>query len=261
MQVLDMVGHELEHIAPRSRYISPLVQLLLTLRYYALGSFQTSIGDFAGVSQPSVCRVVHRVSEAIARQRPNFIKMPETEDEIRQANAAFFDIAKFPRVIGAIDCTHIKIQSPGGDHAEHYRNRKGWFSFNVQTVAAADLKIINIVARWPGACHDQTIFNSSVLQMRLERGDFGNNVIVGDSGYKNTRYLATPYLNIDASMQVKNLYNECQIRTRNVVERSYGVWKRRFPVLSLGIRVKLMRVPTIIVACAVLHNIAICYRL
>ena len=33
------------------------------------------------------------------------------------------------------------------------------------------------------------------------------------------------------------LFNESQIRTRNVVERSYGVWKRRFPVLANGLRV------------------------
>ncbi|CAI6370893.1 unnamed protein product, partial [Macrosiphum euphorbiae] len=41
------------------------------------------------------------------------------------------------------------------------------------------------------------------------------------------------------------------------VERSYGVWKRRFPVLSLGIRLDLSKVEAIIVATAVLHNIAI----
>lgn len=133
----------------------------------------------------------------------------------------------------------------------------GWFSINVQTVAAADLKIENIVARWPGSSHDQSIFNASFLLARLERGDFGRYIIVGDSGYKNTRYLATPYLHYDENDRAKNLYNESQIRTRNVVERSYGVWKRRFPVLSLGIRLALKRVQAVIVACGVLHNIAI----
>jgi len=46
----------------------------------------------------------------------------------------------------------------------------------------------------------------------------------------------------------ENLYNESQIRTRNVVERFFGVWKRRFPVMALGLRVKLMRVFPIITA-------------
>jgi hypothetical protein len=47
------------------------------------------------------------------------------------------------------------------------------------------------------------------------------------------------------------------IRTRNPVERSYGVWKRRFPILSNGINLNIAKVQRIIVATAVLHNIAI----
>lgn len=139
-------------------------------------------------------------------------------------------------------------------------NRKGWFSFNVQTVAGADLKINSIVARWPGSSHDQTIFNSSVLLGRLERGEFGHFIIVGDSGYKNSKYLATPFLNYADEDAARNLYNESQIRTRNVVERSYGVWKRRFPILSVGIRLHVARVEAVIVATAVLHNIAIDFK-
>ena len=96
-----------------------MTQLLIALRFYALGSMQISVADFAGVSVSSVCRILVRVSEAIARQRPNFVKMPESDAE-RQA--AFHAIASFPRVIGSIDCTHVKIQSPGGDQAEQYRN-------------------------------------------------------------------------------------------------------------------------------------------
>lgn len=232
-----------------------MTQLLIALRFYALGSMEVSIADFAGVSMASVSRIIFRVSDALARKRPEFVRMPETDQERQQCSASFFSIARFPRVIGAIDCTHVKIQSPGGEHAECYRNRKSWFSFNVQTVAGSDLKIQNIVARWPGATHDSTIFNASHLKMRFEHGDFGRYLLVGDSGYAASNYMAIPFLEVDSV--AKNLYNESQIHTRNVVERSYGVWKRRFPILSMGMRIKLERVEAVIVACAVLHNIAI----
>lgn len=169
--------------------------------------------------------------------------------------SAFYRIASFPRTIGAIDCTHVKIQSPGGENSEHFRNRKGFFSLKVQTVADADLKILNIIARWPGSTHDQRIFNNSHLKNQLANGHFGQFIILGDSGYQNTMYLATPVL--EPATQVEELYNESQIRTRNVVERSYGVLKRRFPVLSLGMRVQLPTVQDIIVSCATMHNICI----
>lgn len=217
---------------------------------------QISIADFAGVCISSVNRIQKRVSEAIARRADHHISMPRNEIEMREAAAGFFAIAKFPRTIGAIDCTHIKLQSPGGINAERYRNRKSWFSLNVQTVAASNLKIIDIVARWPGSTHDQTIFNSSSLKMRFESGEFGRYFIVGDSGYANSQFLPTPFLHLDGD-PAKNLYNESQIRTRNVVERSYGVLKRRFPILATGLRVALDRVEAIIIACAVLHNICI----
>lgn len=38
------------------------------------------------------------------------------------------------------------------------------------------------------------------------------------------------------------------------MERCFGVWKRRFPILSKGIRVCQDTAMAIIVACAVLHN-------
>lgn len=242
-------------ICSRPRYINPLSQLLIALRFLASGSMQIVVADFAGVCTSSVCRILRRTSEAIASRRAQFIRMPQTQEEIHAARTAFWQIASMPHVIGAIDCTHIKIQSPGGDRAENFRNRKGWFSLNVQTIASANLKIISIVARWPGASHDQMIFNNSVIKMRLERGDFGDSIILGDSGYRNTNYLATPFLRCNTPEE--QLFNESQIRTRNVVERKYGVWKRRFPVLSMGMRVQLPLVQDIIVACAILHNIAI----
>lgn len=47
------------------------------------------------------------------------------------------------------------------------------------------------------------------------------------------------------------------IQSRNVVERLFGVWKRRFPCLHYGMRLHLQKTLTVIVATAVLHNIAI----
>ena len=46
----------------------------------------------------------------------------------------------------------------GGEHAEEFRNRKGYFSLNTQVVCDHNMKIIDIVSRWPGSVHDATIF-------------------------------------------------------------------------------------------------------
>jgi hypothetical protein len=105
--------------------------------------------------------------------------MPQTEKERADAKSKCFNISRFPTCIGAIDCSHVKIQSPGGDNAEIFRNRKQYFSFSVQTIADAALKIMDIVARWPGASHDAHIFRNSAIMNSCEMGNYRNCVIVG----------------------------------------------------------------------------------
>lgn len=149
----------------------------------------------------------------------------------------------------------------GGEAAETFRNRKGYFSKNVQVVAGPSMEILDIVTRWAGSTHDQTIFNGSNLENRFEDDEFGNFHLLGDSGYECRRYLMTPLRHVNSVAE--NLYNASLIKTRNLVERTFGVWKRRFPILSLGIRVskeKLVKADYYVVACAVLHNIAVINR-
>jgi len=93
-----------------------------------------------------------------------------------------------------------------------------------------------------------------MVYTNLINGKWGNGLIVADSDYANSRNVVTPFINPQNA--IEQLYNESIIRTRNPVERSYGVLKRRYPVLSLGLRLKLKTTQVVIVACCVLHNIA-----
>lgn len=131
-------------------------------------------------------------------------------------------------------------------------------SLNVQAICDANTNIIDLVARWPGSAHDNHIFQNSAVRMRFENNEMGNLLLVGDSGYPVSKYLMPPLLNPRTAAE--NLYNESQIRTRNVIERTFGIWKRRFPVLSIGLRCKLPLAQQIIVATAILHNLAVAQR-
>lgn len=125
---------------------------------------------------------------------------------------------------------------------------------NIQTICDSSMKIQDIVARWPGSTHDVTIFNQSRVCQRLEVGEFGNGLIVADMGYDVRSYLIPPLR--ETRVQPEILFNESQIRTRNVVERSYGVWKRRFPILALCLRLSINHCEAVVVETAVLHNMA-----
>ncbi|KOB76768.1 Uncharacterized protein OBRU01_05136, partial [Operophtera brumata] len=79
-----------------------------------------------------------------------------------------------------------------GDNAELYRNRKDVFSINTQVVADADLKIRDIVARWPGSVHDSTIFSNSRVKFLMDSQQLGSCCLLGDRGYALKKYLLTP---------------------------------------------------------------------
>lgn len=87
-------------------------QLLICLRFYATGSFYITIGDFSNLHKSTICRIIKRVTQAIASLRPQFIKLP-CHAEISKTQEEFYEIARFPRVIAAMDCTHVRIISPG----------------------------------------------------------------------------------------------------------------------------------------------------
>ncbi|XP_018375209.1 PREDICTED: putative nuclease HARBI1 [Trachymyrmex cornetzi] len=163
--------------------------------------------------------------------------------------------------IWCIDCTHIRIANPGRNYGEVFRNRKGWFSLNVQVYffkLDPNEKILDIVVRHPGSTHDAVIFDRSGLRCRfeLERLD---GILLGDSGYVCRSYLLTPVLRPETDAEVR--YNTAHKKTRVTVKQLLGCWKHRFPCLYYGLRTKLSTSVSIICATAVLHNVCIKYNL
>ena len=135
-------------------------QVLIALRFYATGTFQRVTGNLFGVSAFSACTAIHKVSKAIAKQRAQFLSFPENLADTRRK---FYDVAHFPGVIGAIDCSHIRIICPNKENAMAFVNRKQFYSINVQAVCESDAFITNIVARWPGSTHDSSIFDNNKI--------------------------------------------------------------------------------------------------
>jgi hypothetical protein len=70
-------------------------------------------------------------SRALAALRPNYIKIPQNRNEINECKQKFFNIARFPNCIGAIDCSHDKIQSVGEENAEITMNQN--YKFKIFT--------------------------------------------------------------------------------------------------------------------------------
>lgn len=53
---------------------------------------------------------------------------------------------------GTIDCTHVRLVSTIINNVnEIFRNRKGYFSLNVQAVVGPRMEFLDIIPEWPGS--------------------------------------------------------------------------------------------------------------
>lgn len=242
--------------------LSAMDRILITLRYYATASYHRVSADCYGVSEASVCQIVPVVSDKIASLRSRFIRMP-TREELDDRKKEFFKIANMPSIIGAMDGTLVKIQEVGGQmNKTNFFCRKQFYAINVQIICDASAKVQDIVARWPGSNHDETVFLNSRIFERFLNGEFRSNgresLLLGDGGYASETFLAVPLRNNPNRQRTRaeNLYQKAHIASRNIVERFNGQWKKRFPCLWVGMRFRNVEtVQNVIVATAVLHNI------
>ena len=85
-------------------------------------------------------------------------------------------------------------------------------------------RFINVVAKWPGSAHDSFILANSSVPNYMERTE--NCMLLGDSGYPLKTWLITPKLNPTTQQEVR--FNHAHCKTRNPIERSFGLLKARF---------------------------------
>ena len=253
-----LIINEIESADNRNNPLPPELQVCAALRFLATNSFQTVIGDLSNVHQSTVSRRTNAVIRAFAHLRPQYIHFPQ-RNELVKNYTQFNEMAHrhapehdFPGVIGAIDCTHVMIRSPGGDSAEVYRNCHNVMSINVQIICVAKMNILDIVARWPGSVHDSRIFANSRICGRFENGDFVGHLL-GDAGYPAKAYLLTPFRM--PRTPAERLFNRKHKSLRNVIERVNGVQKKLFPCLGSVVQLKLKNTLPTIIAASVLYNI------
>ncbi|KAJ1166646.1 hypothetical protein NDU88_007045 [Pleurodeles waltl] len=89
----------------------PLVQVLSVLRFLASGSFQTTVAMASVMSQPMFSNVLTRVLSALLKHMRSYIVFPQVDD-LATVKDDFYALGHIPKIIGAIDGTHVAFAPP-----------------------------------------------------------------------------------------------------------------------------------------------------
>jgi len=223
-------------------------------RFFARGVFQDDGKDIIGISQPSFSRIIHNFAQVLCRMTGQYIRFPDSEADLAVIKQGFFQISGFPNIIGCADGSQFLIQAPSGDAEPLYINRKGLHSINVQIVCDHEMMIRDLVVKWPGSTHDSFIWQNSALRAKFVRNP-PNGWIIGDSGYPLEPWMLTPYGS--TSSRPQRDFNTAHKKTRQIMERTIGLWKGVFRRLDKTGGVMIYRpakVCRIIMAAGILHN-------
>ena len=131
--ITNLLFDDLVRDTDRNCALIPNVQVLIALWFLASGSFLQVIGDTFGVDEATISRVIQDVCMALSNKQYRFISWPSNQEKDVIKDELFYQMARFPGVIGYIDCMHIRIQAPHLNE-NYFVNRKRYHSINVQAI-------------------------------------------------------------------------------------------------------------------------------
>lgn len=242
------------------------IQFCSVLNFLASGSYQRRVGSdgFTMLSQTCVSRAVRSITQVVAtRMMDDFIKFPDSIEEIEELERDFQEIADFPGAFLLVDGTQTRVAALSREIEFAFVNRKGFHSINTQIAGDSRMRVRAINARYPGSTHDSFIWKCSmahrvIRQMYADMNGNFNYYLLGDNGYPLQPWLLKPY-DQPCRSRAEKVFNRQHKRLRSLIERIIGLLKGRFRCMlgERALRYDHERSANIIYTCAVLHNFLI----
>ncbi|XP_070835621.1 uncharacterized protein [Chaetodon trifascialis] len=236
-----------------SRDWEQAITVLITVYWLAHGLSYSVVSRAFEVPLTTVYRLVHKGVKEIAALRQDVIRFP-TAQELEDIGHSFQVLAHSPvfaSCVGAIDGCHVRIKTPPGPDGQDYYNRKLFPSIQLQAVCDGRAKFLNTFVGYPGSVHDKSIKEQWYSMFKSALYPPQGYFIVGDGGYPCISHpvaIITPYR--------EPLQGRVQSRFNN--HHAFGMLKTRWrSLLFRAIEVDHTFAPTVITACAVLHNICL----
>ncbi|KAJ9535156.1 hypothetical protein OSB04_un001763 [Centaurea solstitialis] len=215
-------------------------------------------------SGETISRHVHRVLSALLRlQDVLFTKPTPIEDDCTDRRWKWLK-----GCLRAINGTYIKVTVPETDKPR-YRTRKGHIAINILGACTRDMKLSYILFGWEGSATDSRVLRDAVTRNNGLKVPLGN-YYLADGGYVNGNGFLAPYRgtryhlrewehNGHTPINKEECFNMKHAQARNVIERCFGMLKKRWAVLRSPSFYPIKLQGRMVIACALLHNFTTMY--
>ena len=185
---------------------------------------------------------IHEVKDAIIKCFPLEVRQPNANAPVHPSISNNYRFNNyFDDAIGAIDGSFSDIAVDKDDaNNVSFVCRKGYHAFNNFGCVDFDMIFTYFRGGWEGCAHDSKLYTDACLHgLRRRLNEF----YLGDGAFTLTMYCLTPYKGVRyhlkefekagcAPSNMKELFNLRHATARNVIERTYGVLKKQFPILN-----------------------------
>ena len=137
--------------------------------------------------------------------------------------------------------------------------RKYFYAWNCLGICDHENRFIWFSCQAPGATHDSVIYYTSKVRAKIEATfDYDSpRFFLGDKGYRNERSMIVPIRENSVKTRAQKLFNTALSKARIVIEHSYGIFKKTWPIFLYKVRkYNCSNSQCTILAGVVLHNIA-----
>ncbi|KAK6142040.1 hypothetical protein DH2020_013869 [Rehmannia glutinosa] len=214
--------------------------------------------DFKRSGQ-TISRHFHDVLNAILRLHNLLLVNPEPVDD----NCTNPRWSPFKGCLGALDGTYVKVKVSDTEKAR-YRTRKGDIAVNCLGVCDTNMNFIYLMTGWEGSAADCRVLRDAIHRpngLKIPQGKF----YLCDNGYTNGQGFLTPYKGVryhldewgegnSIPQNPKEYFNMTHSKARNVIERAFGLLKKRWAILRSQSFYDIKVQNRIIMACVLLHN-------
>ncbi|XP_057760273.1 uncharacterized protein LOC130980631 [Arachis stenosperma] len=170
---------------------------------------------------------------------------------------------KFKGCLGALDGIYIEVTVPESEKAR-YRTRKGKICTNVLGVCNREMGFVYVLSGWEGSASDSRVLRDAITRRNSLKIPHGNYYLV-DAGYTNGPGFLAPYRGTRyhvrewaqgarAPRNYQEYFNRVHSSARNIIERCFGLLKKRLSILRSPSFYPLKTQSQIIIACCLLQN-------